>query len=97
MKFEWDPEKEKINIQKHDVNFEQATYVFADPYALNKYDDEHSQEADRRLMLGKSFNEVILVVVHTFRNEDGLELVRIISARKATVKEREAYENRCPK
>ena len=97
MKFEWDQEKEKRNIQKHGVSFEQASYIFADPYALNKYDDEHSQEEDRWLMLGKSLNEVILVVVHTFQNEDGVELVRIISARKATVKEQKAYESRCPK
>jgi len=97
MKFEWDPKKEKINIQMHGITFEQALYVFADPYALNKYDDEHSEEEDRWLLLGKSINEVILVVVHTFKDQDDIELVRIISARKATKYESIEYQRRCPK
>jgi len=97
MKFEWDTNKEKINIQKHGVTFEQASYVFADKFALNMFDDEHSNDEDRWLMLGKSLNEVLLLVVHTFRNIDGIEFVRIISARKATKNEKEAYQQRCPK
>jgi len=97
MKFEWDSEKEKSNLLKHDISFEHASYVFSDPYALNKYDEEHSQEEDRWILLGKSLNEVILVVVHTFRNDDGVEFVRIISARKATKSEQKAYQDRCPK
>ena len=97
MKFEWDPKKEKINVQKHSITFEQASYVFADPYALNKYDEEHSQEEDRWLLLGKSMSEVLLVVVHTFKDQDGVELVRIISARKATRNEIKEYRRRCPK
>ena len=96
MKFEWDPKKEEINIQKHAVTFEQASYVFADPYALNKYDDEHSEDEDRWLLLGKSMNEVILVVVHTFKDLDGIELVRFISARKATKNENKEYQRRHP-
>ncbi|NJN46377.1 MAG: BrnT family toxin [Candidatus Competibacteraceae bacterium] len=98
MKFEWDPKKEKINFQQHGITFEQASYVFADPYALNKYDNEHSEEdEDRWLLLGKSMNEVVLVVVHTFKDQDGIELVRIISARKATKNESTEYQRRCPK
>jgi uncharacterized DUF497 family protein len=98
MKFEWDTEKEKINIQKHGITFEQASYVFADPFALNKHDDEHSCEEDRWILLGKSLNEIILVVVHTFRDDDDdLELVRIISARKAIKREQQAYQKRHPK
>ncbi len=97
MKFEWDPKKEKINIQKHGITFEQASYVFADPYALNKYDDEHSKREDRWLLLGKSINEVILVVVHTFKDQDGIEVVRIVSARKATKNEIKEYQRRCPR
>ena len=96
MKFEWDPKKEEINIQKHGITFEQASYVFADPYALNKYDEEHSEDEDRWLLLGKSMNEVILVVVHTFKDQDGIELVRIISARKATKNESNEYQRRHP-
>lgn len=97
MKFEWDPKKEEINIQKHGITFEQASYVFADPYALDKYDEEHSQDEDRWLLLGHSMNEIILVVVHTFKGRDGVEMVRIISARKATKNEIEEYQRRHPK
>ena len=96
MKFEWDLKKESSNIRKHGVTFEQAAYVFSDPYALDKYDSEHSDEEDRWILLGKSLNELILVVAHTYRN-DGVDLVRIISARKATGNERKFYENRLPK
>ena len=87
MKFEWDKNKEKLNIQKHGVTFEQASYVFTDQFALNKYDDEHSKDEDRWVILGKSLNETLLLVVHTFRDNNNIEFVRIISARKATKKE----------
>ena len=95
MKFEWDKNKENLNIKKHGVTFEQASYVFADKYALNKYDDEHSQDEDRWVLLGKSLNETLLLVVHTFRDTDGVEFVRIISARKATKLEKQVYQKRC--
>lgn len=96
MKFEWDPKKEEINIQKHGVTFEQASCVFSDPYSLSKYDEENSLEEDRWLLLGKAINEVLLVVVHTFKDQDDVELVRIISARKATKTERKEYQRRHP-
>ncbi len=95
MNFEWDANKEKLNITKHGVTFEQASYVFSDQFALNMYDDEHSNVEDRWVMLGKSLNKNLLLVVHTFRDEKE-ELVRIISARKATKKERQIYQSRCP-
>jgi uncharacterized DUF497 family protein len=95
MKFKWDKNKEKINIQKHGVTFEQASYVFADKFALNRFDDEHSKDEDRWVLLGKSLNETLLLVIHTFRNDDGTEFVRIISARKATKIEKLAYQKRC--
>ena len=95
MKFEWDRKKENINIKKHGVTFEQASYVFADPFALSRYDDEHSEDEDRWVLLGRSLNETILLVVHTFRDNNGKEFVRIISARKATKKEEKAYKERC--
>lgn len=84
------------DLQKHGVTFEQASYVFADPFALNLYDSEHSEGEDRWVLLGKSLNELILVVVHTFEDEDGVEFVRIISARKASKREQQAYRQRCP-
>ena len=97
MKFEWDRKKETINIKKHGVTFEQASYVFADPFALNRYNEEHSEDEERWILLGKSLNQTILLVAHTFRDNDGKEFVRIISARKATKKEEKSYQERCPK
>ncbi|MFP4422580.1 MAG: BrnT family toxin [Desulfococcaceae bacterium] len=96
MKFEWDPQKEKANLQKHGVSFEQAAYVFADPFALNKFDNEHSKGEDRWMLLGAALNQTVLVVVHTFRDKDGVELVRIISARRATAREKQTYKKRLP-
>ena len=53
MKFEWDKNKEKTNIQKHNITFEQASYVFADPFSLSRFDDKHSANEDRWVILGK--------------------------------------------
>ena len=97
MKFEWDRNKETLNIQKHGVTFEQASYVFSDKFSLNRFDDEHSEDEERWVLLGKSLNEILLLVIHTFRNDDGIEFVRIISARKASKKEKQIYEKRCLK
>nr|VFJ99323.1 MAG: Uncharacterized conserved protein, DUF497 family [Candidatus Kentron sp. LFY] len=58
MKFEWDITKERVNIRKRGITFEQASYVFSDPFALSKYDDEHSgPEEDRWVLLGNAMNE----------------------------------------
>ena len=97
LQFEWDPKKEKINIKEHEITFEQASYVFTDPFALSKYDGKHSKNEDRWILSGKSLNEIILVVIHTYRDHDGVEFVRIISARKAVSKEQRIYHSRCPK
>ena len=97
MKFEWDRKKERKNIKKHGVTFEQASYVFADSFALSRYDEEHSDEEERWVLLGKSLNEIILLVVHTFRDNEDNEFVRIISARKASKKEEKIYKERSRK
>ena len=94
MKFEWDRKKEYKNIKKHGISFEQASYVFSDSLALNRYDEEHSEDEDRWILLGKSLNEIILIVVHTFRDNEDNEFVRIISARKASKKEEKIYKER---
>ena len=96
MKFEWDKNKEKTNIQKHNIAFEQASYVFADPFSLSRFDDEHSANEDRWAILGKSLNETILLVIHTYKMNGIIESVRIISARKATKQEKTTYQKRCP-
>ncbi|OHX37713.1 hypothetical protein BJL95_07890 [Methylomonas sp. LWB] len=91
MKFEWDENKNQNNIRKHGVDFRQAVYVFADPFALSMPDNEHSDDEERWLLLGKNLNEQILLVVHTFRYDD---MIRIISARKATQNEKATYTRR---
>jgi len=95
MRFEWDENKNQLNIRKHGIDFCDAAYVFSDPFALSIPDDEHSEAEERWLLLGKSFlNERVLLVVHTFRYDDQ---VRIISARKATATEITTYVKRLAK
>lgn len=90
MKFEWDENKNKANIQKHGIDFRDAAYMFSDPFALNLPDD-YSDGEERWLLLGMNLKEQILLVVHTFRCDD---TTRIISARKATNKEKATYLKR---
>ncbi len=87
--FEWDSSKEASNLEKHKVSFEEARSVFFDEYAQQFYDAESSDEEDRFLLLGKSTKSRLLIVVHCER-DDG-ETIRIISARKATARERKFY------
>jgi len=90
MKFEWDENKNKANIQKHGIDFRDAVYVFADHLALNIPDD-YAEDEERWLLLGMNLKEQVLLVVHTFRSED---VIRIISARKATHREKATYLQR---
>lgn len=91
IEFEWDLVKAKSNIKKHGVSFEEAKSVFFDEYAIQFYHDESSQlEEDRFLMLGSSNEANLLLVCHCERQEG--EIIRIISARKATKSERKYYE-----
>jgi len=90
IKFEWNSKKAKSNETKHKVSFDEAKSVFFDEYALQFYDPENSDDEDRFFMLGKSIKSRVLVVVHCVREGD--EIIRIISARKATSKERKYYQ-----
>ena len=90
IKFEWNSRKAKSNETKHKVSFDEAQSVFFDEYAQQFYDSENSDDEDRFFMLGKSIKSRVLVVVHCERNGD--EIIRIISARKATSKERNFYQ-----
>ena len=95
MKFEWDEEKNAENARKHGVRFEDACYVFADIYGLSKFDEEHSETEDRWILLARSpLTGKIFVVIHTYRQHQGVERVRIISVRPATRQERAAYLKR---
>ena len=89
IQFEWDDNKNLINIKKHGVSFEEAQTVFYDPDALVIHDEDHSEDEDRFLILGISLNQHILVVCHCYRSDD--EIIRIISARKATKSETRQY------
>ncbi len=82
MRFEWDPAKSKANLKKHQVSFEEAQSVFYDDFAVQFFDEAHSGVEDRFIMLGMSSNAKLLVVCHCERTEG--EVIRIISARKAT-------------
>lgn len=92
--FEWDPLKAKTNLGKHKVGFEQAIEVFVDPMQLNLFDDDHSEDEERWITLGQCKSGDCLVVVHTFEEYDDSATIRIISARKATNHERQAYEDK---
>ena len=86
--FEWDESKAKSNLAKHGVSFEEASTVFGDLLSLTIPDPAHSQVEDRSIMLGQSHRRKLLVVVHTERGDN----IRIISARRASRKERKTYE-----
>ncbi len=91
--FTWDNNKNKSNKSKHKVTFEQAQEVFKDAMALTIFDENNSDNEDRWLTLGKIRNESVLLVVHTHieYNHNRAE-IRIISARKATAKEKTIYK-----
>ena len=89
VEFEWDPTKDRANLKKHGVSFDEARSIFFDDYAIQFYDDTHSDEEDRFIMLGMSGESRILVVCHCEREAGNL--IRIISARKATKSEQKYY------
>jgi uncharacterized DUF497 family protein len=88
MKFEWDDEKDARNLAKHGVSFDEAASVFDDPLYIDFFDPEHSATEHRYIRVGCSERRRILVVSYTERGS----AIRLISARPATNKEREAYE-----
>lgn len=91
MRFEWDERKSVLNKKKHGLSFEVAAEVFADPFCI-AIPDRIVQANQREWSIGRLRNLVVAVVVHTSRDADGEEVIRIISARKATPLERNTYE-----
>ena len=81
LRFEWDKRKEKANVKKHGISFNEARTVFYDENAIQFFDPDHSDNEDRFILLGISFKLRVLVVCHCFRESD--TIIRIISARKA--------------
>ena len=91
MRFEWDPNKNETNQKKHGVSFEEAQTVFYDEYAILFDDPDHSIEEDRFIILGISQRERLCIVSHCYRGEE--DVIRIISARKATKTETTYYSS----
>lgn len=89
--FTWDAAKEEGNRRKHGVSFEAAKLVFDDPLHLSRQDRVKGGE-ERWQTLGMVGGVVVLLVAHTWREADGDEHIRIISARRATKQERNIYE-----
>ncbi len=89
-RFEWDVSKAASNKRKHGITFEEAQSVFYDDFGIQFFDDENSELEDRFLMLGRSNLSRLLLICHC-EKESG-NLIRIISARKTTAKERKLYK-----
>ena len=94
VEFDWHRGKAARNLRRHGVDFPQAATVFRDPLARSMPDDEHSDVEDRWVTIGQSEDGLLLVVVHTLRQSGDRSLVRIISARSATRRERRAFESK---
>jgi hypothetical protein len=90
MRFEWDEAKNRQNLAKHGINFETATLVFEDPYVLSDLDRVVDDE-ERWQTIG-TIGVLIVLVAHLWWDEDGEEVIRLISARKASSAERRSYE-----
>ena len=87
--FDWDENKNRINLEKHGITFEEASTVFFDDRAILFDDPEHSIDEERFLLLGMSETAKVCIVCHCYRESD--TVIRIISARQATRKEEERY------
>jgi hypothetical protein len=90
-RFEWDPTKAANNMRKHGVSFQTAARVFADPYALVEQDRIENGE-ERWQTIGVVEGVPMLMVAHTVREQDDIEVIRIVSARRANRRERRRYE-----
>ncbi len=91
--FQWDEKKAAANLEKHHVSFIEAVTAFADPQGLDGWDIVHSEQEERRLRIAESSFGNILTIAYTLReSENDQTKVRIISARRASRKEREAYK-----
>ena len=87
--FEWDKKKEKANVKKHGISFEDARTAFYDEHALQFFDPDHSDDEERFILLGTNHKLKTLVVCHCFRETE--TVIRIISARTADKDEYDAY------
>ena len=91
-RFAWDEEKNRTNSAKHGISFETAQLIFDDPYVVS-FPEWNVDGEERWQSMGSADGVIILLVAHTVRDGDGYELIRIISARKASWSERRRYAN----
>ena len=89
MNYQWDPNKAQSNLDKHNVDFADAVGVFEDAWALT-IEEQYVNDEPRFVTLGMDFLGRVLVVVYTYRGDD----IRLISARRATKRQRRTYERR---
>lgn len=89
LRFEWEPRKASANLKKHGISFEEAKSVFYDESAKLISDPDHSEDEDRFILLGVSHSLRVILVCHCYRSKGNV--IRIISARKATPTESKAY------
>ena len=94
IKFEWDEPEAAANLKKHQMSFEEAKSIFFDEFGVQFFDEDHSFEEERFLMLGMSPGAKSLIVCHCEREHGGV--IRIISARKATKRESAFYRGAKP-
>lgn len=90
MRFSWDERKNRANLRKHGVSFEAARLAFADPFVIFEQDRESDNEV-RWQAIGKVSGKTLLLVAHTYEDDEGEETTRIISARRAATRESEIY------
>lgn len=90
LRYEWDEEKNKVNQRKHGIDFETAELVFDDPFCVT-FIERISGGEERWHAIGSIENIIVIVVVHTYRQDDSDEVIRIVSARRATRHERKLY------
>ncbi len=90
LKFEWDARKATANLKKHGISFDEAKSAFFDEHAKLIDDPDHSEDEDRFILLGLSHSLRVVVVCHCYRGDD--DVIRIISARKATTRELKEYK-----
>lgn len=91
-RYVWDRQKAQANLRKHGIAFEDATFVFDDP-AVVTWQDRIEGHEYRYCSIGRVAGTLLLIVAHTWEDEDGVEIIRIISARRAVRKERRIYED----
>jgi len=95
--FEWDPIKARDNLKKHRISFDRAAEIILDPLTVSIPDEEHSEDEERRVSMGKDRRGSLLILTHTFLEVSAQSCrIRIISARKANKRETMQYEETQP-